>query len=84
MTGQLEHETLAGVSLKTLLITVLVLLLLGIYIGVVIYGENSLSALYRLKAKQEALAKQKERLQHQNMQLQKHYFELIQFEPRGT
>ena len=76
-------DTLVGVSIKTLLLTLLVLLSLGIYIGVVIYGENSLTVLYRLKEKQEKLSSQKKQLQQQNVRLQKHFFELKQFEARS-
>jgi len=77
-----ENETLAGVSLKTLLVTLLALLLLGVYIGIVFYGENSLTVWHRLKEKQHELQKEKERLQRQNMKLQKYYFELKQLEPK--
>ena len=77
-----ESETLAGVSLKTLLTTLIALLLLGIYIGVVFDGENSLTVWRNLREKQAKLQQEKERLQHQNMVLQKYYFELKQLEPK--
>jgi uncharacterized membrane-anchored protein YhcB (DUF1043 family) len=76
------EETLAGVSLKTLLTTLLGLLLFGIYIGIVFYGENSLTVLSDLKEKQKELQHMKSHLMHQNRVLQKHYFELKQLEPK--
>jgi hypothetical protein len=75
-------ETLAGVSLKTLLLTVLGLLLFGIYIGIVFYGENSLTVLSDLKRKEASLKEMKLRLMRENRALQKHYFELEQLEPK--
>ena len=82
MQRHVDGETLAGVSLKTLLTTLLALLLLGIYIGIVFEGENSLTVWHRLKKTQAELQKEKERLQRQNMKLQKYYFELKQLEPK--
>jgi cell division protein FtsX len=77
-----QSETLAGISLKTLLTTLIALLLFGIYIGVVFYGENSLTVWHNLREKQAKLQQEKKRLQHQNMVLQKYYFELKQLEPK--
>ncbi len=73
---------LAGLSLKTLLVTTIGILLFGIYVGVLIYGENSLSVLQNLKEEKAALKQQKRRLKVQNQKLQKEYFELKQLEPK--
>jgi hypothetical protein len=78
----IERETLAGISLKAFLLTLLALLMFGIYIGIVFYGENSLTVLQELKQKQETLQKTKNRLMRQNRMLQKRYFELKQLEPK--
>ena len=77
-----HRETLAGISLKTMLLTLFALLMLGIYIGVVVDGENSVTVWYELKQKQAHLEQQKRHLQEENMKLQRFYIELKQFEPK--
>jgi hypothetical protein len=77
-----EVATLAGLSLKTLLAATIGILLFGIYVGVLIYGENSLSVLQRLKKEKSALRQQARVLKIQNQKLQKEYFELKQLEPK--
>jgi len=73
---------LAGLSLKTLLITTIGILLLGIYVGILIYGENSLTVLQHLEEKKIALKQETIDLKAQNQRLQKEYFELKQLEPK--
>ena len=77
-----EVVTLAGLSLKTLLIATIGILLFGIYVGVLIYGENSLTVLQHLKQKKADLYRQEHRLKTENQKLQKEYFELKQLEPK--
>jgi len=45
MAGPREEGSIAGLSLKTFLVTAIGILLFGIYIGVLVYGENSLTVL---------------------------------------
>ena len=73
---------IAGLSIKTLLVTLLGILLFGIYVGVLIYGENSLTVLSRLKEKKHDLIYEARRLNKENQTLQKAYFELKQLEPK--
>jgi len=75
-------EGLAGLSLKTLLITTIGILLFGIYVGILIYGENSLTVLQHLKEKKVALTQEAQILKAENQRLQKEYFELKQLEPK--
>jgi len=77
-----EEEGLAGFSLKTFLVTALGILLFGIYIGVLMYGENSLTVLNQLKEKKTSLTQEKKVLMVENQRLQKEFFELKQLEPR--
>lgn len=74
--------TLAGLSLKTLLVTAIGILLFGIYVGILIYGENSLTVLHHLKEKKQALIEEEKVLKNENQKLQKEYFELKQLEPK--
>ncbi len=77
-----KEEGIAGLSLKTFLVTVLGILLFGIYVGVLIYGENSLTILNQLREKKQSLSYEKKVLKADNQRLQKEYFELKQLEPK--
>jgi hypothetical protein len=69
-------------SLKTILITLIGILLFGIYMGVLLYGENSLSVLSQLRDKKQSLLNHEKALRLQNQKLQKKFFELKQLEPK--
>lgn len=77
-----KAEALAGLSLKTLLVTAIGILLFGIYIGILIYGENSLTVLNQLKEKKQGLVQEEKSLKIGNQRLQKEFFELKQLEPK--
>ena len=78
-----EEENLAGLSLKTILLTVLGLVLFVTYAWVLLdYGDNSWTALNRLHKKKEALIQSEKRLKQENQKLQKVYFELKQLEAK--
>ena len=74
---------MAGLSLKTFLAAVIGILLFGIYIGVLISGENSLTVLTQLKEKKSALVTQSKNLKAENQKLQKEFFELKQLGPES-
>jgi len=76
------EEGIAGFSLKTFLVTVLGILLFGIYVGVLMYGENSLTVLNKLKEEKQTLQKEKKDIRTENQRLQKEFFELKQLEPK--
>ncbi|MEY3002124.1 MAG: hypothetical protein RLZZ428_499 [Pseudomonadota bacterium] len=78
-----KSESIAGLSFKTLVLAVFGILLFGIYVGVLIYGENSVTVLTQLKQKKNDLILQEKRIKEKNQQLQKEYFELKQLEPQG-
>lgn len=77
-----EEGSIAGLSLKTFLVTALGILLFGIYVGVLVYGENSLTVLNQLKEKKQGLSLEEKILKEENQRLQKEYFELKQLEPK--
>ena len=77
-----KEEGIAGFSLKTFLVTMIGILLFGIYIGVLMYGENSLTVLNQLKEKKQNLIQDERALKVENQRLQKVYFELKQLEPK--
>ena len=82
MAGPREEGSIAGLSLKIFLVTVLGILLFGIYVGVLVYGENSLTVLNQLKEKKQGLSLEEKILKVENQRLQKEYFELKQLEPK--
>ncbi len=75
-------EAIAGLSVKAILVTAIGILLFGIYVGVLIYGENSLTVLNHLKEKKQVLIEEEKALKVENQRLQKEYFELKQLEPK--
>ena len=76
-----EVETLAGLSVKTLLMALVGILVFGIYVGVLIKGENSLTVLNQLKENKQALLLKGRSLKQENQKLQKGFFELKQLVP---
>ena len=77
-----QEGGIADFSLKTFLVTTIGILLFGIYVGVLMYGENSLTVLNQLKEKKQSLIREEKALKVENQRLQKVYFELKQLEPR--
>ena len=82
MANTKKVEAIAGLSLKAFLVTAIGILLFGIYVGVLIYGENSLTVLNHLQEKKQALRQEEKALKVENQRLQKEYFELKQLEPK--
>lgn len=80
MSTRKKAGVIAGVSIKVLLITILGIFLFGIYVGVLIYGENSLTVLNTLRTKKTYYTLQSQRLKNENRRLQKIYFQLKQVE----
>lgn len=78
-----EVGALAGLSVKTLLIALIGILVFGIYVGILIYGENSLTVLNQLKEKKQGLLMKGKALKSENQRLQKEFFELKQLEPEA-
>jgi len=77
-----KEEDLAGFSMKAILLTLIGMLLFGIYVGVLMYGENSLTVLTQLKEKKTHLFQESMALKVENQRLQKEFFELKQLEPK--
>jgi hypothetical protein len=71
-------ENWFGFSLRSLLLILVGILLFGLYVGVLLFGENSLEVLNGLREEKAQLQSEKRRLQSENQRLQKKYFELLQ------
>ena len=74
-TQSLTQEYL-GLSLKKFLLLVTVVLGFGIYLGVLLYGTNSLEVLLGLQDYEQYLNSEIFRLKDENAELQREYFEL--------
>ena len=81
-TPLVEQEDITGFSLKTILITTIGILLFVMYVGILMYGENSLTVLTDLKKKKENLLSEQKSLKNENQRLQKTFFELNQLESK--
>ena len=69
-----------GLSVRILAATAIVMILFGIYVGILLFGENSLSVLNHLKQEKKDLMAEAEQLKSENQKLQKEYFELKQLQ----
>jgi len=65
-----------GLSLTKFFVFVLLVLAVGVYIGNILYGANSLEILLGLQDYETYLQEEVLRLKHENAELQREYFEL--------
>jgi len=77
-TASEEVESWFGFSLRSLFLIAAGILLFGLYVGVLLFGENSLEVLNGLEREKRQLSTERLRLQRENQKLQKQYFELLQ------
>ena len=69
-------EKYLGLSLFKFLLLLSLVLSIGIYLGILLYGTNSLEVLFGLQDYQEYLKDEIYRLKDENAELQREYFEL--------
>jgi hypothetical protein len=65
-----------GLSVAKFLSLLLIVLALGVYLGVLLYGTNSLEVLFGLEDYENYLQSEVNRLKNENAELQREYFEL--------
>ena len=75
-TSQSVTEHYLGLSLGKFFLALFLIILLGIYIGVLLYGTNSLEVLFRLQDYETSLKENVTTLKKENAELQREYFEL--------
>jgi len=73
-----SHQEWLGFSLKSIFLILVGIVLLGLYVGVLLFGENSLVVLKRLEDEKTSLLQKKQAIKTTNQKLQKEYFELLQ------
>jgi len=76
-TAESRYEWL-GFSIKSILLIIVGIFGLGIYMGILLFGDNSLLVLNRLGREKEALIKERIEIKASSQKLQKEYFELLQ------
>ncbi len=85
-----KHQVLEEFGLKSrksfyfglkIFILVLAVVGLGLYVGNLLYGKNSLETLLSLQEKKAFFKSRIKRYKKENAKLQKEYFELLQLEP---
>jgi len=77
-----SRAELLGLSLRQLLIFMALIFSLGIYVGDLLFGKNSLDIYIGLEKKADILKYEVSKLQNENAKLQKEYFELKMLEPK--
>ena len=65
-----------GLSLLKFLLLILIVLAIGVYVGVLLYGTNSVEVLFGLQEYESYLRDEIARLKDENSELQREYFEL--------
>ncbi len=69
-----------GLSIRVIVATATVMILFGVYVGILMYGENSLTVLESLKQEKRDLLAEAKELKSENQRLQKEFFELKQLQ----
>jgi len=75
-TSQTITQKYLGLSLKKFFLLFALVIALGVYLGVLLYGTNSLQVLFGLQDYENYLHNEVVRLKKENAQLQREYFEL--------
>ena len=70
-----RFEQIFGLSLKIFIVTATIVIMMGIYVANLIYGDNSLYRLQYLQNKRESLKNEIYSLKQENAKLHKQYLE---------
>ena len=69
-------ESHLGLSWKKIIVIASCVIVIGIYLGNIFFGKNSVDALWRLQEYENTLSSEVEQLKSENALMQKEYFEL--------
>jgi amino acid permease len=75
-TTQSMTQRYLGLSLNKFFALFFIVVSFGIYVGILLYGTNSLEVLFGLQDYETYLQSETVRLKNENAQLQREYFEL--------
>jgi len=76
-------ERYLGLSLKSFFVGVVIVISLGVYMQILLFGDSSLEVLLELEAYETYYKEEIYRLKSENAQLQKEYFELKELAPKS-
>ncbi|MDD3774327.1 MAG: septum formation initiator family protein [Sulfurovaceae bacterium] len=79
-----DFDTLLDIGIKKIIIAFGLIVFAGVYLGVILFGENSILALWHLKQEKQELSKEITDTKNKNQELQKEYFLLKQLEPKNN
>jgi hypothetical protein len=65
-----------GISFGKFILFIVLVIFLGVYLGILLYGTSSLEVLFGLQEYENYLSSEITRLKAENAQLQREYFEL--------
>lgn len=74
-------ERYLGLSLPKFLTALIIIVVLAIYLGILLFGDNSLEVLLQLEEYEDYLQHEINSYKSHNAALQKEYFELKELEP---
>jgi hypothetical protein len=69
-------EVHLGLSWKKIIVIASLVIIIGVYLGNLFFGKNSVDALWRLLEYENSLATEVKQLKKENALMQKEYFEL--------
>ncbi len=75
-TSQSLTQKYLGLSLTKFFVLFFIIVLLGVYVGILLYGSNSIEVLFGLQDYEDYLQDEIVQLKTQNAELQREYFEL--------
>jgi len=70
-----------GIPIQRIIIALVIVIVLGVYTGVLLFGPNSLMVLMGIEEQRSSYERYIKTLKAKNAALQKEYFELKQLEP---
>ncbi len=70
-----RFEEIFGLSIKVFIVTSTIVILLGVYIANLVYGDSSLHRLKTLRREKNRIKQEIYRLKMENAKLHKHYLE---------
>jgi cell division protein FtsB len=70
-----KFEQIFGLSLKIFIVTAIIVVMVGVYVANLLYGDSSLSRLQVLQREKESLKQEIHYLKQENAKLHKQYLE---------
>ncbi len=84
MLNDFDDITLNSVPLRKKIYLIGGIFVAGIYLGIMLFGENSILALYKIDKEKKEITREIESLKESNQKLQEEFFLLKQLEPKSN